>query len=175
MAPHADQEPFGWMVTLALVVGAVPFVLYAQHQPVPIGLWLGCLAVAAVIGGIALRRRSGAIHRVALLRDGAEDRLVVEGPSLHLDLRGGLRARAYLGEVVARAGVRELAMPTRVLIIEQRGKPVLVLEEAIGLGVAHDAHWPDAGAGDLVAHGVPALMKSVVAPDLEKLRRLLAP
>jgi hypothetical protein len=162
------------MVALALLVLAVPFVLYTQHQTPSSGVWASCLGGAALVGIVAMRRRHGALHDVVVVRGKGKDRLTVRGPSLHLDVRGRLSARAYLGEVVARAGTREIAMPTRVLIIEQRGKPVLVLEEAIGAAARDSEHWPDAGRGDLVAHGVPALMKSVVSPDLEKLRRLLA-
>jgi hypothetical protein len=102
------------------------------------------------------------------------DRLTVTGPVVSLDVQGELSCRAQLGEVVAQAGARTVRMSVRVLHVLHADTVVLVLEEAVAASAASD-DWPEASDADLdAASGAPRLQKSVVAPDLEKLRTALA-
>jgi hypothetical protein len=65
----------------------------------------------------------------------------------------GLTARAFLGEVTPRIGSRAIVVLTRVLIVAQHGRPLVVLEEAAS--AAGREHWPDAKGRELDAPGVP--------------------
>ena len=172
MAPHADQSSFGWMIAIAIVLAAVPFVIaFQQRSPEPI-VWIGCLVGAAALVALAMRKRSGSLHEIVLSDDDGVMHFVVSGPSVNVDVRGAITARAVLGEIVAGRGGTQMRMPVRVLTVMHDGRPVVVLEEAVG-GGAGSADWPDAGDDDLGERNVPSLMKSLVPPDLEKLRAAL--
>jgi hypothetical protein len=174
MALHADQGAFGWLVAIAFVIVATPGVLYFQRQSPATWVWLACFGVAGVLVAFAMRHRAGALHDVTLLRDETVDVLRVLGPDLQLELRGNLSARPYHGNVVTHSGRSSIRMPTRILIVEQKGAPKLVLEEPVSALTDDHEHWPDAGAADLAPPSVPALTTGPVVPDLETLRRLLS-
>lgn len=172
MVVASDAKVFGRLVVLAVLAGALPLVMTVQRQP-PSGkvLWL-CVLAGIGLAVAAWKARTAGLHDVRLDRQGDQDVLTVAGSRLNLTLRGPLTARALRAETVASSGRRTVRMPLRILIIEQDGAPVLVLEEAVRAPDPGPG-WAEATDEDLDYGEAPVLCKGLVPADLERLRPLL--
>lgn len=165
------REIVGALGAFSLIgaVGAGVAVFQGAYETLPALLW-GSLVVFVVFGAAAFWAQRSAARRVVVSRDETL-RLCVEGPrgvEIALEAPFDVEAAWYVGEIATGRG--SMSHPVLLLVLRDRGRPVLLLEESLGA-----LHSPPSGwrQGGVQGAGARRLVNSIGRVHLDRLRDLL--
>ncbi|AKF07432.1 hypothetical protein [Sandaracinus amylolyticus] len=158
-------------LALTGAVGAGVVLIRGSAEAVP-ELLVGSIVLLVVFGIAAAVAQLGASRRVIVVRDERVRLRVERAGGVELALEGPfeLDAAWYEGEIAT--GRSTMSHPVLLLVLRERGRPVLLLEESLGTLHRPPADWP---RGYVNAAGARKLVNSIGRVHLDRLRELLAP